>query len=376
MLGLKQQATTLLPKNLTTEKLCQVANLVRTKTTATLQQRFNFRPAATAVTTAAHKRPPTMVTNHNKNVDHNGDQTIPMEVMSSPGDERSAALPTMSATMTVVVDANGAGANVTETVLVQTPVALDRSLIRSQTFDLQHSDIMNDAGGASPQHSGVSTTPNIADALATTRTIASPTLQGTFVTQTSSPNLNATQTLKRFSFGESMILDTSSAVLGLSPSIENLSPSDATSTTTAMQTPQSDASHATGLLRAKMKQSVQNRLDGTFTASTPNGCLSMGNCSQVSPARDATIAVNAKPRILDATATLSNPWNVTETLAAHQSQQHSNTLESENATLMAMSVEHERMEFDDGMNGEWNHRFTNCVVVFSTDHYSSPIAQA
>lgn len=413
VLGLKQQATTLLPKNLTTEKLCQVANLVRTKTTTTLKQRFNFRPAATVT-----NKHPTMVINHqHKNVDLN----MPMEVMSSPGDERSAALPTMSATMTFAADATTDGAeDVAGTTLQQTPVALDRSLIRSQTFDLQPGNTMNDAGVAS----------TVADLAATTQTIDSPTLQGTFIMQTSSPNLNATQTLKRFSLGESLIMDTSAAVLAISPLIDAQSPTEATVAGAVIQTPHSDAGHVSGLLRARMKQSVQQRLDGTFTASTKadqsphlnttqtlerfsvgesaimdtsasvlvtppsfdtqssdashvtgllrakmkqsvqqrfdgtftattNGDQSMdgpplmGNCSQIGAARDTTITVNARPRNLDSTTTIPNPWNVTETLTSQQSQQQSDTLESENTTLMAMSVEHERMEYDDGTNGEF-----------------------
>lgn len=230
-------------------------------------------------------------------------------------------------------------------------------MIRSQTFDMQTND--EDDGTEPTAASHPQLTMDICES--TLNLSHQLQLGGTFdvAPQTSSPHphFNANGTRRQFQLGDSLLLDTTSE-LNVTPSDRtnmhlNLSAvhGDGVANRTRVHTPTD--STANGILRAKMKQSVQHRF-GQPASETSSPLVPSAN-TMIFPSDTA-----ADGRLLDVTQTMEhNPWNTTELLptggdnnVTHLLCAHSNgegsSMNSSNATVVAESMEDHRMEFDDG----------------------------
>lgn len=320
VLGLKQQAVTLLPKTLCTEKLYQVANLVRNKTHSTLQNRFSFRPS----NSGAQPPPPKQLSRGPQVASI--DEQMPMEVLLSAADGDQQRPPTMAETRM----------DTTTTTSSEQP-----NMVRSETFDCPaDSDVTILQAVASPQPA---------------HQLLSGMAEHTFEVLSSTPNPNETKT--RTTSSSSQIVDTTETVLDVtdfgsdggehgnraSLHLDVIGPN-------TLSTPCNGG--VNGLLKTKLKQGVQHRLDMTFF-----GRRSI--CSPVPASSDATwtmdqtddvvVAAASSTMVLAAPARLPTDdimGNLTEVLETNHTLVDNRTHLLSEVTLTAF--EDQRMDVDDG----------------------------
>lgn len=364
--GLKQQAASLLPKTLSAEKLTQVAHLVRNKTQNTLQNklqnRFNFKTSSNAASLRTMQ--------NNDTIEAAAQDTNMMDVVDVP--------PPTTNDQTMVLAA------------ASSKPAVETSLVRSQTFDCDDAT----SGAALPVHLPPSAVlpMDIGD---TSTVNKSQQLQynSTFDVHTSSPILNATQTRCRFSLGDSQLIDTSSVILSASQldgteGVENGRRSSLyLDIGNGTQSPASTSgSIVNGLLRAKLKQSVQHRLDSTLSThfvSTPaahsltlpsfssqeSPVLSIGNSTRIlspGPPAESPVAAAASSTMMLPSSASENVWNVSEITGSNGTYVLSKTgngAESNNVTLMAAGSMDHIMDYDDGTMSRYLFSYVYCSII-------------